>query len=34
MSMEEAQRMIINDLDPATVAKTMQKRGVEIQQAS
>jgi multiple sugar transport system substrate-binding protein len=34
MIMEEAQRMVINDLDPATVAKTMQKRGVEIQQGS
>lgn len=34
MIMDEAQRMIINDLDPAVVAKTMQKRGVEIQQGS
>jgi multiple sugar transport system substrate-binding protein len=33
MIMEEAQRMIINDLDPAAVAKTMQRRAVEIQKA-
>lgn len=32
MVMEEAQRMIIDDLDPAAVAATMQKRGVAIQQ--
>jgi multiple sugar transport system substrate-binding protein len=32
MIMDEAQRMIINDLDPASVAKTMQRRAVEIQQ--
>ena len=32
MVMEESQRMIIDDLDPAAVAATMQKRGVEIQQ--
>jgi hypothetical protein len=32
MVMEEAQRMIINDLDPAAAAAVMQKRGVAIQQ--
>jgi multiple sugar transport system substrate-binding protein len=31
MVMEEAQRMIINDLEPGAVAATMQKRAVEIQ---
>jgi len=31
MITEEAQRMIINDLDPAKVAAAMQKRAVEIQ---
>jgi multiple sugar transport system substrate-binding protein len=31
MVMEEAQRMIINDLDPAAVAAVMQKRGIQIQ---
>jgi multiple sugar transport system substrate-binding protein len=33
MVMEEAQRMVINDLDPVAVAKTMQLRAVEIQKA-
>ena len=31
MVMEEAQRMVINDLDPAAVAATMHKRAIEIQ---
>ena len=31
MVQEEAQRMIINDLDPKAVAETMQKRAVDIQ---
>jgi multiple sugar transport system substrate-binding protein len=31
MIMDEAQRMIINDLDPAEVAKTMQKKAADIQ---
>lgn len=33
MVMEEAQRMVIGDLDPKEVAKTMQKRAVEIQKS-
>jgi multiple sugar transport system substrate-binding protein len=33
MVMEETQRMVINDLDPAAVAKTIQKRAVDIQKS-
>jgi multiple sugar transport system substrate-binding protein len=34
MIQEEAQKMIINDLDPKAVAEVMQKRAVEIQKAN